>query len=148
MPISATMTSEPLRPGNPVGTDLPEEARSCGGPPGRTPGRYGRIADAEPALQESKKELNRAQLTQWLPDYFTDRADEILEHAATDFTSVTFDHLGAATLTVPVRQREEPPLERTMSMKDLNKYKAAATEGGKRSFFRTWVRAVPRERFG
>ena len=72
----------------------------------------------------------------------------ILEQAATDFTSVTFDHVRAEKLTVPVRERDEPPLERTMSKKDLSKYKATATEGGKRSFFRTWVRAVPRWKFG
>ena len=35
-----------------------------------------------------------------------------------------------------------------MSTKDLSQYKATASEGGKRSFFRTWVRAVPRANFG
>ena len=56
-------------------------------------------------LETTRKELNRAQLKQWLPGYFTDRADEILEQAATDFTSVSFSHLGPETLTVPVRER-------------------------------------------
>jgi hypothetical protein len=109
------------------------------------------------ATLQRKDELNRAQLKKWLPDskYFTDRAEEILEQAATDFTSVSFGHLGGfgpiekgERITVPVRQRGEKPLERRMSMVDLSQYKATASEGGKRSFFRTWVRAVPREKFG
>jgi hypothetical protein len=101
-------------------------------------------------LAASGKQLNRAQLRQWLPHdrHFMDHADEILEQAATDFTSVSFSHLGQGTLVVPVRQRGEEPLERRMSMTDLSQYKATAAEGGKRSFFRTWVRAVPRAQFG
>jgi hypothetical protein len=101
--------------------------------------------------------LNRDQLRKWLPAsaYFTDHADEILEQAATDFTSVSFGHLGGfghinkgERITVPVRQKGEKPLTRRMSMVDLSQYKATASQGGKRSFFRTWVRAVPREKFG
>src|SRR5207248_9270851 len=43
-------------------------------------------------LQASSKVLGRVELKSWLPQspHFTDHAEEILEQAATDFTSVTF----------------------------------------------------------
>jgi hypothetical protein len=98
---------------------------------------------------EQDKALNRQQLTAWLPVYFRDHTDLIIEQAATDFTSVGYSHVESGKITtVPVRHRDEKPLKRQMSQEDLSQYKATSTEGGKRSFFRTWVRAVPREQVG
>ena len=47
-------------------------------------------------------------------------------------------------MTIPVRHKGEEPLKRRMSMENLSQYKVTPTKDGKRSFFRTWVRAVPR----
>jgi len=94
------------------------------------------------------KELKRDELKAWLPAYFQGHAEELLEQAATDFTGVSLAIGGNKRITVPVRQKQEKPLKRQMSMEDLSEYKATAEESGKRSFFRTWVRAVPKERFG
>ena len=92
----------------------------------------------------TSKPFDRNQLAQWLPKYFSPHIDLIVEQAATDFTSVGFSHVETGKiLTVPVRQREDKPLRRRMSEEDLSRYKATASESGKRSFFRTWVRAVP-----
>jgi hypothetical protein len=92
------------------------------------------------------KPQDRGQLTRWLPKRYAKHTDLIIEQAATDFTGVNFTHMGTdETLTVPVRQRKDKPLKREMSEKDLSQYKATALESGKRSFFRTWVRAVPKQ---
>lgn len=90
--------------------------------------------------------LPRDQLRAWLPDYFKTRAEELHEQAATDFTDVSLAVDGGQKITVPVRGMEEEPLKRRMSVTDLSEF--MAQEGGKRSFFRTWVRAVERDKFG
>jgi len=91
-----------------------------------------------------RQTLDRDQLAAWLPAHFAGKAEELLEQAATDFTSVSVPLEGAERVTIPVRQKGEEPLKRRMSMENLSQYKVTPTQGGKRSFFRTWVRAVPR----
>jgi hypothetical protein len=100
----------------------------------------------EKMTKSGDQPLNRRELSTWLPPYFRDNTDVILEQASSDFTSVGYSHVVKGSVhTVPVRQREDKPLKRQMSEEDLSAYRATPTEGAKRSFFRTWVRAVPRE---
>jgi hypothetical protein len=110
-------------------------------------GDWWELLEKLPTLNDT--ELKRKDLEAWLPTYFKARAEEILEQAATDFTGVSLAIAGGKYITVPVRQASEKPLKRQMSMEKLGEtYQAKAQDSGKRSFFRTWVRAVPKERFG
>jgi hypothetical protein len=95
-------------------------------------------------LSKLDRALTHPQLASWLPAYFRDDAEELLEQAATDFTEVSLGVGGGKRVTVPVRERGERPVKREMEMDDFSRFTAA--EGGKRSFFRTWVRAVDRRK--
>ena len=88
--------------------------------------------------------LDREQLRAWLPATFAVDANDLLEQANPDFAESSRPVGQAKSHTITVRQKGESPLERQASTQNLGQ--PAVAQGGKRSFFRTWVRAVPRSR--
>ncbi|WP_148562456.1 hypothetical protein [Spirosoma radiotolerans] len=111
--------------------------------------KYHKNADAWYALltrlDDNSAKFNRTELAVILPKIDGFNTDEFIEElveqgGAGDFGEASF--LFAKTMNVPVKRPGQAPLQRQMSQKLLAGTAPKAVPG-KRTFFRTWVRAVP-----
>jgi hypothetical protein len=92
-------------------------------------------------LENLQARFNRVELAEFLPDGLLDIDVLIEEGGSGDFSRADFLH--AKTINVPVKKPGRPPLKRQMSEMEL-KGAVPKPKPGRRTFFRTWVRAVRR----
>jgi hypothetical protein len=87
-----------------------------------------------------RTQLSRSGLSKQHVDELIDRYDPDPDNKRLPFDRVSIPKAGALA---PVRSANGPRLERRMSVNALNKTLPKEVTG-RRRFFRTWVRAVPR----
>ena len=137
--------------------EFPEIYKKAAGPGGLSKSEYGpelqklwqrwieMAHSSEPMTKYDRVELEKAGLTRWQIELLLDEYDEHSSQTekSAGFRQVSIPKPGAKAIIGPIRKPGAPPLTRQMSTWALEGKIPPGTTG-KRSFFRTWVRVVPR----